>query len=219
MFKLYFTLISVCAVLPIFGQNESKFLYLENDATGKIKKINLDHTSNLEFAIDSAFTSYITYSSDAPEKCLFGEKQVEFIFDDYSESYSTDNDKGYYSFDKSIWLDEDSSLMLNYTNPNPDISISMFHQTKTKSVFFGIGVGISYLAAINAMWVAPFIGMNNGSFKNYNWQRFWRFELYSACALGVGIPLGLIFQEKEYHFQTAGSYNDTWHVVDKPVKE
>lgn len=219
MFKLFITLIGFFAIIPIFGQDENKFLYLENNATGKIKKINLERTSHFTFTIDSSYTSYITYSSNDPEKCIFGQKQVEFNFDDYSEDYSTSDDDGYYSFNKTIWLEEDSSVILNYTNPNPDISISLTHQTKTKFVLFGIGVGISYLAVLNAVWVAPFIGLNNGSFKNYNWQRFWRYELYSACALGVGVPLGLIFKSKEYYFQTAGSLYDTWHVVDKPIKE
>jgi len=83
LFSLFLSSIS-------FSQKPAKkFLYLQNQANDKIKKINLDHSKWLSYTVDSTGDNYYTYytrDSYSPSDCKFGKDEIEFHFNEVNYS-------------------------------------------------------------------------------------------------------------------------------------
>ena len=199
------------------GANKS-FLYLQNQRTAKIKKINLSSSHYISYNLDSSadyFYSYSAWESFTPENCAFGENGVDFHFSAASYNYWT------YSNDVELmdswnnYYDFDTSTFFPYTNESNGFDIFLSRQSKAGRIFFVTGAGIVYLALVNAFLIAPMRGLNAGSFNGYSTQRLWQGEMYSGFALAVGLPLILIFDHKKYYFQDRTNKHDTWEVVTR----
>lgn len=200
--------------LITLSQTEKKYIYLENNNTGKIKKLNLQSTQRLSFNIDTItedYSSYTTYSSGDILEMNFKTDSVDFNSDGnfyWSEGHT---ENGSVSKSIDVYLDEDVVVPLGYYSSSiAEIYIS--RQTKFGAVMFALGGTLAYTAFLNSIFVAPMLGLNDGKFSGYSFSRLWRGELYSAIGLSVGIPLLLIFQEKSYYFQSF-EVDDTWSVV------
>lgn len=207
--------LTLLITLTTFSQTEKKYIYLENNNTGKIKKLNLNSTRSLDFHIDTldgAYNSYITYNSGDLDEMNFSNDSVEF---------STDG--GYY-WSEGSYSNVEIVKSIDYFTPEPYImslgyytsstaEVYISRQTKFGAVMFALGGTLAYTAFLNSVFVSPMLGLNDGKFSGYSFSRLWRGELYSAIGLSVGIPLLLIFKEKSYHFQSF-EVDDTWSVVE-----
>jgi len=211
LFSLFLSSIS-------FSQKPAKkFLYLQNQANDKIKKINLDHSKWLSYTVDSTGDNYYTYytrDSYSPSDCKFGKDEIEFHFNEVNYSSWLYQENVEYEDSWNIFC-EDSSTILPYTAPTKNIDIYLTRQSKIGSVLFGVGVGIVYSALVNAFFVAPMLGLNNGSFEGYSTSRLLRGEFYSGIGLSIGLPLMYIFDKHDYYFQNSNGVFDEWVIVDE----
>jgi len=217
LFIIPFLLFSINSI----AQTEKKFLYLQNETTQKIKKINLTSSSSLSYTRDSSDSdnnsfNYLTYTSSNPTLCNFTNAGVDFQYDSryyFSDYYGDGNDQYHYE----LWDENslsDSTINLPYSTATGNIDISLRRQSKLGRVMFGIGGFITYCAILNAVFVSPMVGLNDGSFKGYSFQRLWKGQLYSGAGLTIGVPLLLLFKERIYYFQSFDTDHDNWAVVD-----
>lgn len=205
-----------CFNVALLSQDERKqFLYLENTQNQKVKKINLLRYAYFCISVDSTsdyFERDQTYYSANPSSCIFGKDRVLFSFNDYSEYSYYDDGILRYDSSKDISLPDDSIVGIPYTNQQASTNIYLSYQTPFRLFMHSTGMFLAGVSFFNAVIVAPLIGMNNGSFKDYNWQRFWRYELYSAIGLGLSIPLGICFEERRFYFQSRYEGIPIWRV-------
>ncbi|MBI3136417.1 MAG: hypothetical protein HYZ14_17210 [Bacteroidetes bacterium] len=199
------------------AQQNGSTLYLENTVNGKIKKLKLDRTAYMTLYIDSldgAGGGGLSYTTFDPLKSSFGKQEMIFAFEEYT-TYSDvwSGESNYYS-ESYGYLEPDSLVKLPYQNSNREIDLRLTHQTRFRNAMYNFGVGVCIAALFNAVIISPVAGMNNGSFSNYNWNRFLQYELYSAAGLAGGITLGVSFLERDFYFQTTSSYYSVWRVVD-----
>jgi hypothetical protein len=203
---------------PGLAQTGQKYLYLQNTINHKVKRLNLENTSYFSISIDSMngdYESGHTYSAYDPSGSVFGNDEVIFTFWQHSffENYTDANNTYHYTQDYSDLL-IDSTIRLTYVKENTNLDFYITYQTKARRFMYGFGVGLFCASLFNAVFVSPMLGMENGSFQNYNWNRLWKSELYSGLGLAVSIPVSLLFYEKTYYFQTTSSYYKLWRVVD-----
>lgn len=209
---LFFVLISTFS----FAQKtEKSFLYLQNQRTDKIKKINLTSSKFISYSVDVTqdnYNRYLTYDCYSPTTCKFGESEIEFHAEEINySSWKHEENRDY--DDSWNMLKIDSTMTLPYsTSEETDIIFS--RQSKAGFVLFRVGCGIVYASLVNAFFVAPMRGLNAGSFNGYSTQRLWRGELYSGIGLSIGVPLMFIFDYKDYYFQNPNGVFDTWVVVE-----
>lgn len=216
----HFTLLLFCLTYTLsFAQTSQRYLLLENTLKGKTKRLNLEKAAYFTITRDSSdgqtdFSE--TYTSYTPDECAFGSERVIFKFGEYSSyenSYGADNSYRYR--EDYAELAADSTIQFNYGPENNRIDLYLTYQTKSRRALYSFGVGLFCTSLFSSVVVAPLVGMNNGSFKNYNWSRLWKFELYSGIGLAVSIPVSVLFLEKNYYFQTTSSYYPIWRVVDE----
>ncbi len=213
--KATLLILTMLSALLSLSQTDKKYLYLENNETGKIKKINLKSTWLLNYHIDTLegdYNSYTSYISGDVSAMNFKADSVYFNSEG-SNSWSEENsEKGLFGKTTETYLTENIILpMAFYGNTRAEIYIT--RQSKSAAIIYFIGGTLAYTAILNSLFVAPLLGLNDGKFSGYSFSRLWRGELYSAIGLSVGIPLVYLFREKAFYFQ---AFNDqeTWSVVE-----
>jgi len=207
-------IVSCLVFVTVFGQNQNT-LTLENTLTGKTKTLKLDRASYISLYIDSLDGSNsggINYTSYDATKSTFGKQEMIFKFEEYSTYNDTWNGESNYYTESFGYLENDSLIKLPYVDENKNIDLRLTYQTRFRNFLSTAGAGICIAAIVNAIIVSPIAGLNNGSFTNYNWNRFLQYELYSAGGLATGLTLGVCFMEKDFYFQTTSSYYKTWRV-------
>jgi hypothetical protein len=209
-------LLLICNVSFTQTGNKS-FVYLQNQRTEKIKKINLKSTYELSYNVDSTednFYSYHSWQCFEPGKLRFKPDGIDFAFN--AENYqfwkqsgeleTTDNWANTYVYDTSAFFP--------YTSETSGYDIYLTRQTKAGRILFATGVGIVYASLVNAFFIAPLRGLNAGSFNGYSVSRLWQGEMYSGIGICIGLPIMFIFDRRDYYFQNPGKIWDTWKVVE-----
>jgi hypothetical protein len=193
------------------------FVYLQNQRTEKIKKINLKRTFWLSYNVDSSSTNYNSYHSwqtFEPTKARFKPDGLNFYFSDESYQLWQHNNDVETIDEWNKYYDYDTSSFFPYTNSASGHDIYITRQTKAGAALYAAGVGIVYTSLVNAFLIAPLRGLNAGSFNGYSLSRLWQGEFYSGIGLCVGLPIMLIFERKDYYFQHHSGIRDTWKVVE-----
>ena len=217
--KSFLVFLFAIASFITLAQNGQQYLYLQNTMNQKLKKLKLESTAYFSVSIDSSngntqsSRSYTTYN---PTETAFENGEINFRFSAYSTvntSYS--ENESYYHLEDYGDLMIDSTIRLNYSTENANLDFYITHQTKFRRVLYSVGVGLFCASIFNAFIVSPMIGMQNGSFTNYSWNRLWKSELYSGVGLALSIPLAVLFVEKDYFLQTTSSYLPIWRIVDE----
>ncbi len=208
-------ILTMLTVLVSLSQTDKKHLYLESNENGKVKKINLKSSWSLNFHIDTLegdYDSYTTYLSGDVSAMNF--KKDTVYFNSYGSFFQIDDnsEKGTVVKTTDVYLSENIVLPLAYYG-STRAETYITRQSKFGAVMFGIGGTLAYTAILNAIFVAPMLGLNDGKFAGYSFSRLWRGELYSAIGLSVGIPLVYLFREKSYYFQGFED-QETWSVVE-----
>lgn len=191
-------------------------LYLQNNLNQKVRKIQLDKLSYLTYNADSTGLTcnhYRYYDSYDPSSAIFDSAGMTLMVHQYYSDRTCSYDSLNRSESSDVTYDWNHFVNFPYTSASPNVSIYLSYQKPWRAGFQISGSIVTLASMINALFVAPFIATNNGSFQNYNWSRFWRYELYSLAGMGVGIPLILCFQERKIYLQTNGSFHPTWSVV------
>jgi len=199
--KLFFLLFVLISSISFSQKPEKAFLYLQNQRTDKIKKINLGSSKYITYGFDSTkhnFNSFLNYVCYSPTTCKFNTTEIEFHAEEINfTSWKHEENRDY--DDSWNMFKIDSAMVFPYSTPGKtDLIFS--RQSKAGFVLFRVGCGIVYASLVNAFLIAPLTGLNEGSFNGYSTKRLWRGELYSGICLSIGIPLMFIFDYKNYYF-------------------